>query len=712
MTTNRETLPFRDPDLPLDDRVRDLISRLTLAEKLSQLGHAAAPIPRLRIGAYNYLNEGLHGVARNGRATVFPQAIGLAATWDPALIERVAGAIADEARAKHHAAVRASGASGMYQGLTLWAPNVNIFRDPRWGRGQETWGEDPWLTGELASAFVRGLQGDDPRYLKTAACAKHFAVHSGPEKQRHSFDARPSLQDLHDTYLPAFKRLVVEARVEAVMGAYNRLYGEPCCASQLLLNDLLRGAWGFAGHVVSDCGALSDFHRHHRVTASPAESAALALRQGCDIGCDEATAALGEAVERGLVSEAEIDRALARGLRTRFRLGLFDPPDRVPYARLPLEVVCCAAHRRLAYQAAVESIVLLKNQNNVLPVSPEVRSILVVGPGAASADVLLGNYFGLSPHLTTLLEGLVAAAPPGLRLDYRPGCLLAGERLNRADVAEHLAAEVDLVIACLGLSPLLEGEENDALLTPANGDRAGLGLPPGQAEYLARLAATGTPLVLLLTGGSPLALGAAADLADAILFLWYPGEAGGQAAADIVFGKANPSGRLPVSFPRSEADLPPFDDYGMAGRTYRYAAAPPAYPFGFGLSYTRFAYRLIRATPRRVRAGRPVRFVVEVHNTGARAGREVAQVYVRDEAASARTPRWKLAAMRSVWLKPGQARTLRFSLPPAALELIDEQGQPRLEPGYFRVWVGGCSPSEAAAPAADGKLEQRFELIE
>lgn len=698
--------PFQDPDLPLETRVWDLIGRLTLEEKVGQMSYPARGVPRLGIPAYNFWNEALHGVARNGRATVFPQAIGLAATWDPALIRRVASAIADEGRAKYHEAVRRYGASGQYQGLTFWSPNVNIFRDPRWGRGQETWGEDPFLTGEMASAFVRGLQGDHPRYLKAAACAKHFAVHSGPEKDRHTFDARPSLQDLHDTYLPAFKKLVTVAGVEAVMGAYNRVYGEPCCASRLLLEELLRGEWNFQGHVVSDCGALSDFHRSHRVTNTPAESAALALRRGCDLGCDHVYDALPEALAQGLVTEAEIDRALFRTLRTRFRLGMFDPPERVPYANTPMSVVGSRAHRELAYQAAVRSIVLLKNKDNLLPIAPTVRSILVVGPNAASTDVLLGSYYGLSEQLTTVLEGLIAAVPEGVIVEYRPGCLLEGERANPHDWSEVMAADMDLVIACMGISPLMEGEEGDAVLSRAHGDRDEINLPANQVAYLKRLAASDTPIVLLLNAGSPLILGEAAELADAILYLWYPGQEGGRAVADVLFGRANPSGRLPITFPRSLADLPAFDDYSMAGRTYRYATAEPAYPFGFGLSYTRFAYEQPRPASAEIRAGEALNVRVRVRNIAGRDGREIVQVYLRDEEASARVPHWKLVAFRPVDLKAGQAKDLRFTIPAEAMQFVDEEGRLRLEPGAFRLYIGGCSPG----PWSEAYVEISFEV--
>ncbi len=684
---------FRDPARPLAERIDDLLQRLTLDEKIALMGHKTPGVPRLGIPAYVYWNEALHGVARAGRATVFPQAIGLAATWDPALIRRVGAAIGDEARAKHHAALRRAGETGYYQGLTFWSPNVNIYRDPRWGRGQETWGEDPFLTGTLAAEFVRGLQGDDPRYLKVAACAKHFAVHSGPEKDRHHFNARVSLRELHETYLPAFKTLVTQAHVEAVMGAYNRTLDEPCCASHLLLETILRGEWQFDGHVVSDCGALNDLHTGHGVTGDAVESAALALRRGCDLACNGAYQRLPEALERGLIAAADIDRALARTLRTRFRLGMFDPPERVPYAATPLSVVGSAAHRRLAYTAAAESIVLLKNDGGLLPAAAAgLRSIFVVGPAAASVDALLGNYFGLSDSLTTFVEGIVGAAPEGVRINYLPGCQFVHPNLNQRDWSYGEARNSDLTIACMGFSAQMEGEEGSAILSPQNGDRAEITLPPVQVEYIKRLASQTDRLVLVLTGGGPIALDGLEDLARAIVFAWYPGQAGGQALADVLFGRVAPAGRLPVTFPRSLADLPPFEDYAMSGRTYRYATAEPLFPFGFGLSYARCAYSDLRLARPAVKAGASLRLSCRVANTGSVPVDEVVQVYLSDREASVTVPRQRLVAFRRVRLRPGQSRRLGFTLDAAMMSLVDEAGQTRLEPGEFAVTVGGCSP--------------------
>jgi beta-glucosidase len=704
-------VPFQNPDLPLAERVKDLIANLTLEEKISMMTSDVRGVPRLGIPQYDYWSEALHGVARNGRATVFPQAIGMAATWDLNLVERVASAIGDEGRAKHHEAVRHKGYSGQYQGLTFWAPNVNIFRDPRWGRGQETWGEDPYLTGEMGSAFVRGLQGDHPVYLKAAACAKHYAVHSGPEKLRHSFNALVSLRDLNDTYLPAFRKLVVEAKVESVMGAYNRTNNEPCCASDMLLVDYLRSRWGFDGHVVSDCGAVSDIHNGHKITRDAAESAAVALKAGCDMSCIYEYEHLAEALERGLVVEADIDRALARTLATRFKLGMFDPPERVPYAATPMSVVGCEAHRDLAYEAALKSVVLLKNQDNILPIKPDVRSIAIVGPNAASLDVLLGNYFGISDRLTTLLEGLVAAAPEGIHIEYRPGSRLTTPTLNPLDMSVYTAGSADITVACMGNSPLLEGEEGNATLSTEQGDRAEIGLHPVQVEYIKKMHIQGARIVLVLFGGSPISLGEVEDMVHAVVFAWYPGQEGGRAVADVLFGNTAPSGKLPLTFPKSLADLPPFEDYAMLGRTYRFTDRDPLYPFGFGLSYTTFAYHHLSLAQDRLTPGQALEFTCVVANTGDRDADEVVQVYLSDLEASVIVPKHKLVAFQRVTLKAGERRLLEFKLDPQAFMLVDEAGELQLEPGMFRLMVGGCSPGERSqALDAPEMLSSLFEV--
>jgi len=702
-----QSFPYLDPERPLSERVSDLISRLSLDEKMGLMKHDAEGIPRLGIPAYNYWGEALHGVARNGRATVFPQAIGMAATWDTGLIQRIASAIADEGRAKYHETLRRKGYTDLYQGLTFWSPNINIFRDPRWGRGQETWGEDPHLTGEMGAAFVRGLQGDDPTYLKAAACAKHYAVHSGPEKLRHEFNAIASPKDLRETYLPAFKKLVTEAGVESVMGAYNRTNDEPCCASKLLLEDILRGEWGFLGHVVSDCWALADIHLHHKVTKDAPESAALALRRGCDLACGtiyEREYFL-EAMRRGLIDEADLDRALARTLATRFKLGLFDPPEQVPYAATPMSVVGCAEHQQLAHQAAVKSVVLLKNRNNVLPLKHLSRMFLT-GPSAASADILLGNYYGLSDSLTTILEGIAARVPEGVRLEYRHGAQVVHPNRGPLNWAITEAGNCDVTIACMGLSPLLEGEEGESILSDSQGDRDDILLPQAQIDFVKALVATGTKVVLVLSGGSAMALGGLEELVEAVLWIGYPGQEGGRAVAEVIFGDVNPSGKLPITFYKSLEQLPPYGDYSMAGRTYRYLAQEPLYPFGFGLSYTTFSYSDLRLWAQNLNAGQPLKLEFTLSNTGSLAGEEVVQVYLSDLQASAAVPLHTLAGFRRVGLSPGESKTLEFTLGPEAMMRVNEAGEPVLEAGGFRVTVGSCSPGKrgldlgAAAPAS------------
>jgi beta-glucosidase len=604
----------------------------------------------------------------------------------------VASAIGDEGRAKFHAALRRQGETGYCQGLNFWSPNVNIFRDPRWGRGQETYGEDPFLTATLGAAYVRGLQGDHPRYLKAAACAKHFAVHSGPEAQRHGFDAQTFPRDLHDTYLPAFRHLVTEARVEAVMGAYNRTNGEPCCAHPYLMEELLRDVWGFDGHFVSDCGAVWDIFAGHHTAADPAAAAALALRRGCDLECGATYRHLVEAVERGLATEADIDRALGRVLTTRFKLGLFDPAARVPYAATPLGVIGCEAHRALAYETAVKSLVLLKNRGKIVPLGPDVRSIRLLGPTAADGTVLLGSYYGLSDALTTILEGLAARLPEGVNLEYRPAFRVSAPNTSSQEWLFATAGDYDVTVVCAGLTPLLEGEEGDAVASTAEGDRLDLALPAAQAEFIRRLATCDTRIVLVLTGGGPIALGDIAELVDAILFVWYPGQEGGFAVADVLLGNAVPSGRLPITFPHSADDLPPFADYGMAGRTYRYMTAEPLFPFGFGLSTTRFVYEELALEPAQVTAGAALSARVTVHNVGKQAGEEVVQLYLSDLAASAPVPQHKLIGFARVPLAPGERATLEFAVQPEAMHFADDTGRWVLEPGQFQLTAGGCAP--------------------
>ncbi|MDI9440018.1 MAG: glycoside hydrolase family 3 C-terminal domain-containing protein [Limnochordia bacterium] len=689
---------FRRTDLPLEERIADLISRMTLEEKVSQMIYDSAAIPHLGIEEYNWWNECLHGVARAGVATVFPQAIGMAASFNAPLLQKVAEVTATEARAKHHEAAR-RGDRGIYKGLTFWTPNVNIFRDPRWGRGQETYGEDPHLTAELGIAFVRGLQGDDPKYLKTAACAKHYAVHSGPESLRHSFDARCSQKDLYETYLPAFRALVVDADVESVMGAYNRTNGEPCCASPTLLQKILREDWGFEGHVVSDCGAIYDIHAHHKVTNSPEESAALAVKNGCDLNCGRVYPALREAVAQGLISEEEIDQALARLLRTKFKLGLFDPEEEVPFANVPYEVVACPEHRSLAREMARQSMVLLKNENNLLPLGTDLKTVAVIGPNADARKVLLGNYFGTSTQLVTALDGIRRKLEPDCKVLFAEGCDLTTTKPGywgdspKSGFAEALAVaeRADAVIMCMGISPDLEGEEGAAANSDGGGDRIGLDLPGMQEELIKEVAALGKPLVLVLFSGSPLTVNWAHEHVPAIIQAWYPGEEGGNALADIIFGDYNPAGRLPITFVKSVDQLPPFTDYAMAGRTYRFSEEKPLYPFGYGLSYTTFAYSNLQAPPE-LAIGQDLVVQVDVENTGQRTGDEVVQLYIKHLSASVPTPRHSLQGFARIPLEPGEKRTVTFRLSPRQLAVFDEDGRCLVEPGVVEIFVGGSQP--------------------
>lgn len=554
----RPMMLFWDADQPLAARIDDLIGRMTLKEKALQLLNDAPAIERLGVPAYNYWNEALHGVARAGRATVFPQAIGLAATFDAPLIQRMATAISDEGRAKHHAAVK-HGSPTAYTGLTYWSPNINIFRDPRWGRGHETYGEDPFLSGTLGVAFIKGIQGDDPNYLKAAACAKHYAVHNGPEAIRFGFDAIAGAKDIHETYLPAFRMAVEDGKVECVMGAYNRVNGIPCCADPELLTTILRETWGFDGHVVSDCGAIGHIHNEHGWTATAAESSAKAVAAGCDLNCGGTYITLIDAVKEGLITEAQVDRALHRVLRTRFRLGLFDPPERVPFTRIPESVVDCAEHRALAREVAQASIVLLKN-NGVLPLdASKLKSMAIFGPTATGIDVLLGNYYGLNPRMVTPLEGIMGKLPPAAKVHYVRGCPLVSAPRKDNAVAFEYASRHDVSIAIMGLAPELEGEAGDAN-TSYGPDRPHINLPDGQEAFLKEIKKAGKPAVLVLTGGSALAVEWAQEHFDAILWIGYPGEEGGTALADILFGEVSPSGRLPMTFYRSTDDLLPFDD--------------------------------------------------------------------------------------------------------------------------------------------------------
>ena len=834
--------PFQNPDLPVDERVEDLVGRMTLEEKVSQMTSHAAAIPRLGIPEYHWWNECLHGVARAGVATVFPQAIAMAATWDPELIRREADVISTEARAKHHEAVR-KGERGIYQGLTFWSPNINLFRDPRWGRGQETYGEDPFLESRIGVAFVRGLQGDDPKYFKVIATPKHFVVHSGPEPLRHSFNAVTSERDFYESYLPAFRATVGEGGAYSVMGAYSAYKGVPCNASPYLLDTILRRELGFRGYVVSDCGAVHDIFSGHHYASSLEEAAALAVKAGCDLDCGTEYTTLPEAVKKGLITEAEIDIAVKRLMKARFLLGMFDPPERVAYQRIPITANDTEEHRRLAREMARKSMVLLKNED-LLPLDlNKLKKIAVIGPYADNLDVLVANYHGTPSHPVTFLRGLREAAgdkaevlfTPGVeplekyssleavpaslfspdssgtakglkgeyfdnenlqgtpvftRIDtvmkhywdlHSPGkgipddhfsvrwsgwlvapatgkidlgivsddrsrvwfdghlvvdnwepCevnsmktftvdVVAGHRYPvRIEYAEregyagvrmrwrqHLpparneallqeavakAQDADVAVVVAGISPRLEGEEMPVHLEGfRGGDRTRLTLPAPYERLIRKIHATGTPVVLVLTGGSALAVNWEQKHLPAILMDWYPGEEGGHALADILFGHYNPAGRLPVTFYKSVDDLPPFTDYYMKGRTYRFFDGTPLYPFGYGLSYTSFDYAKVSLSKEVATLHDTVMVRVTLRNSGSRDGEEVVQLYVRNPA-DKEGPRKALKGFRREMIRAGEEKTL--TIPLAVRDLaVYHPGTQTFAPdtGTYELMIGASS---------------------
>ncbi|HEY0504776.1 MAG TPA: glycoside hydrolase family 3 C-terminal domain-containing protein [Lysobacter sp.] len=846
--------PWLDTGRSFEERAAALVSQMTLEEKAAQMANGAPAIERLGVPAYDWWNEALHGVARAGGATVFPQAIGMAATFDVPLMAEVSSAISDEARAKHHEFARHD-QRGRYQGLTYWSPNINIFRDPRWGRGQETYGEDPYLTARMGVTFVKGLQGDDPKYRKLDATAKHFAVHSGPEADRHTFDARPTERDLRETYLPAFEALVKEGEVDAVMGAYNRVYGESASASKFLLQDVLRGEWGFKGYVVSDCWAIVDIWKHHKIVATPEEAAALAVKNGTQLDCGDTYApSLPGAVRKGLISEAEVDAALTQLFAARMRLGMFDPPQQVRWAGIPYSVNQSPAHDALSRKVAQESIVLLKN-DGVLPLPRDVKRIAVVGPTADDTMALLGNYYGTPAAPVTILQGIRDAVPNaqvvhargvdlvegrddpaatpviepqylrpaagsserGLKGEYFRSRDLSGKpaltrvdpqigfRWDRGSPTDNLMArgeahggqsvpadsfsirwsgqllppvtgtyqleaagndgyrvyldgkrvidqwqdhdrlhadsatvkleagrsydirleyyenerdasvrlawrmpgakppfeeavqaarDSDVVIFVGGLTGDVEGEEMTVSYPGfAGGDRTDIRLPGTQRKLLEALHATGKPVVMVLTAGSALGVDWAKQNLPAILMAWYPGQRGGNAVADVLFGDANPAGRLPVTFYKADEQLPAFDDYAMRGRTYRYFAGEPLFAFGHGLSYTTFDYSGLALDRARASAQQPVNVSVKVKNSGQRAGDEVVQLYLAALDAKRERARKELRGFQRVHLQPGEERTVTFAITPSIdLRTWDEQRDAyAVDPGTYEVQVGASS---------------------
>jgi beta-glucosidase len=698
----QETPVYFNPEYSIDDRVESLIQQMTLEEKVLQMVYNSPAIARLNIPAYNWWNESLHGVARSGRATVFPQAIGLGATFDADLLLRISTAISDEARAMYNAQIK-MGYRNQYGGLTFWTPNINIFRDPRWGRGQETYGEDPYLTSQLGVAFVKGLQGNDPNHLKTAACAKHFAVHSGPEKLRHEFNATASKKDLNDTYLPAFHALV-NAGVESVMCAYNSTNGEPCCANNYLIKDVLRGKWNFKGHVVSDCWALVDFYEGHKVCKDAVEASAMALKAGVNLNCGSVYPSLVEAVKQGLVKEVEIDSSLAVLLTTRFKLGLFDPEGSNLYDTIPTSVIDSEIHRALAKEAALKSMVLLKN-NGVLPLKNNLSKYYITGPNATSIECLLGNYHGANGQMTTFMEGIVAAVDPASQAQYRPGTLLANDNVNPIDWVVGDAIKSNATIVVLGINSYLEGEEGESLLSAFAGDRLDYNLPKNQISFLKKLRTNNpNPVIAVITGGSPINLAEVMELADAVIFSWYAGEEGGNALADIIFGKVSPSGKLPITFPKSLDQLPAYEDYNMAGRTYRYMEKEPLFPFGFGLTYSSFSFSEPSISNGTIKSGKSVKISTTVTNTGNFQSENVVQLYVSRIDDTELTPLFSLKGVERIALKPGESKHLQFEISSQLLENINDEGISVFEKGFYKIYISTSLPTQRSLDLGGDKF--------
>ena len=689
---------------------KKLVSQMTIEEKMSQMLYDSPAIERLNIPEYNWWNEALHGVARAGEATMFPQAIGMAAAFDDKMLKEIGDIVSTEGRAKFNQFLKKND-RGIFKGLTYWAPNVNIFRDPRWGRGHETFGEDPYLTSKLGVAYIKGLQGEDTEHLKSAACAKHFAVHSGPEADRHYFDAQVNDQDLYDTYLYAFKECVKEGKVEAVMGAYNRVNGAPACGNKRLLKDVLRDEWGFEGHVVSDCWAILDFHEHHKVTDTVAESAAMAVNNGCDLNCGTAFLHMKEAYEQGLVTEETITAAVERLMEVRIRLGMMeDYPS--PYDEIPYERVECKEHVEKALEAARRSMVLLKN-DGLLPLDKnKIKSIAVIGPNANSRDALIGNYTGTSSEYITVLEGIQRYVGNDIRVYSAEGCHLWKDKVeslarvkDRFAEAIIAAEQADVVVMCLGLDAFLEGEEGDAGNEYASGDKIDLRLPGLQQELLEEITAVGKPVVLVLLAGSAMDLSWAQDNVDAIVDAWYPGARGGKVVAEVLFGETAPNGKLPVTFYSSTDELPDFNDYSMNNRTYRYYKGTPLYPFGYGLSYTDIEYKNARMNKTEGNIGDCFNVEVEVKNNGKYKVHEAVQLYVKDIEASTRVPNWQLRGIENVCLEAGETKKVSMSISTRDFALITENGECVVEPGTFLIAVGGQQPDERSSNLTGKKVD-------
>ncbi len=676
-------------------KAKELVSKMTLMEKAAQLRYDAAPVSRLGVPTYNYWNEALHGVARAGVATMFPQAIGMAAAFDEDAMERVGDIIATEGRAKYNEYSKHDDRD-IYKGLTFWSPNVNIFRDPRWGRGHETYGEDPYLTSRLGVRFVEGIQGGGP-VMKAAACAKHYAVHSGPEAIRHEFDAEVSMKDMWETYLPAFEALVKEADVEAVMGAYNRTNGEPCCGHKYLMEEVLRGKWEFDGHYTSDCWAIKDFHENHQVTKNARESAALALKCGCDVNCGNTYLHLLGAVEDGLITEEDITVAAERLLTSRFLMGLFDGSE---YDDIPYEAVECREHLEEALNMARKGSVLLKN-DGVLPLDKsKLKTIGVVGPNADSRAALIGNYHGTASRYITVLEGIQDEVGDDVRVLFSEGCHLEKDRVenlawsqDRISEAVITAEHSDVVIICVGLDETLEGEEGDAGNSDASGDKKDLHLPKVQEELIEKVTAVGKPTIVVLMAGSAIDLNYAEEHCNAVLMAWYPGARGGRAVADILFGNVSPSGKLPVTFYKGLEDLPEFTDYSMKNRTYRYMEQEALYPFGYGLTYGDAEVKEAKVSGE-VTKESDIRVEVFLKNEGDTDTDEVVQIYIKDLDSKLAVPNHNLCAFKRISLKAGEEKTVEMTVPNRAMSVVDEEGDRHIDSKNFKLFVGFSQPDE------------------
>lgn len=677
------------------EKAKKLVSQMTLMEKAAQLRYDAAPVERLGVPAYNYWNEALHGVARAGTATMFPQAIGMAAAFDEDAMERVGDIIATEGRAKYNEYSRHNDRD-IYKGLTFWSPNINIFRDPRWGRGHETYGEDPYLTSRLGVRFVEGLQGDGP-VMKAAACAKHYAVHSGPEAIRHEFNAECSMKDMWETYLPAFEALVTEADVEAVMGAYNRTNGEPCCGHKYLMEEVLRGKWKFDGHFTSDCWAIKDFHEAHKVTKNARESAALALKSGCDVNCGNTYLHLLAAVEEGLITEEEITTAAERLLTTRYLLGLFEGSE---YDEIPYEVVECKEHVEAALDMARKGSVLLKN-DGILPLDKsKLKTIGVIGPNADSRVALIGNYHGTSSRYITVLEGIQDEVEDEVRVLYSEGCQLFKDKTenlawtqDRISEAVITAEHSDVVILCVGLDETLEGEEGDTGNSDASGDKKDLHLPKVQEELIQKVTAVGKPTVIVLMAGSAIDLNYAQEHCNGILLAWYPGARGGKAVADLLFGKVSPSGKLPVTFYKDLEGMPEFTDYSMKNRTYRYMEGEALYPFGYGLTYGKVQVKEARVLNEVTRES-DIEVQVTAENRGNLRTEEVVQIYIKNLESPLAVRNYSLCAFGRVDLEAGESKTLTLRIPNRAMEVVDEQGNRHIDSKHFKLFAGISQPDK------------------